>query len=106
MMHSMSTAELGRGDRDSGLRAHARARRLERRARVSFYSVTALRLRAQAELRLGTLDEAGRVLAAAAAAGAERGGKLDRLAIARLRGTPVDLGSLAAAVHWNTGGMV
>jgi hypothetical protein len=102
----IATAELGRGDRDAALRARGRARRLERRARVSYYSVTALRLRAQAELRLGDEREARRVLAEAAAVGVRRGSKLDRLAIARLLGDPVDLGSLAAAVHWNTAGMV
>jgi hypothetical protein len=102
----IATAELGRGDRDAALRARARAIRLERRGRVSFYSVTALRLRAQAELRLGNLAEAQRVLAEAATAGGQRGSKLDRLAIARLLGTPAELGSLAAAVHWNTAGMV
>jgi hypothetical protein len=42
----------------------------------------------------------------AAAAGELRGSKLDRLAIARLLGTPIDLGGLAFAVHWSTGGMV
>src|SRR5204862_4817827 len=102
----IATAELGRGDRAAAERARARARRLERRARVSFYAVTALRLRGQAELRLGNADAARRVLAQAAAVGAQRGSKLDRLAIARLRGEPVELGSLAAAVHWSTAGMV
>ncbi len=102
----IATAELGRADRDAALRARARARRLERRARVSFYSVTALRLRAQAELLLGNVAEAKRVLVEAAAAGAQRGSKIDRLAIDRLLGLRVDLGSLAFAVQWSTAGMV
>jgi hypothetical protein len=102
----IATAELGRGDRDSALRARARARKVERRARVSFLSVTALRLRAQAELRLGNADEAHRLLVEASAAAATRGSKVDRLAIARLLGTPTDLGTLAFAVQLSTAGMV
>jgi hypothetical protein len=102
----IATAELGLADRDSALRARARARRLERRARVSFYSVTALRLRAQAELLLGNVVDAKRILVEAAAVGAQRGGKIDRLAIDRLLGKQVDLGSLAFAVKWSTAGMV
>ena len=102
----IATAEIGRGDRESALRAHARARRLERLGRVSFYSVTAQRLRAQAELRLGNVDEANQLLAAAEISAAQRGSTLDRLAIARLRGQRVDLGTLALAVHWSTGGIV
>jgi hypothetical protein len=102
----IATAELGRGDRDAAERARSRARKLERRASVSFYSVTALRLRAQAELRLGNTTDARRVLMAASAAAAQRGSKVDRLAIARLLGTSADLGTLAFAVHWSTAGMV
>jgi hypothetical protein len=102
----LATAELGRGDRASALRARSRARGLQRLARVSFYQVTALRLRAQAELRLGNTAEAKRVLSEAMAIGAERGSKLDRLAIACLSGTPTDLGGLAFAVRWSTAGMV
>jgi hypothetical protein len=102
----IATAEIGLGDRDAALRARARARKLERRARVSFWSVTALRLRAQAELRLGNLAEANRVLVVAAAAAAQRGSKLERLAIDRLLGRDVDLGTLAFAVQWSTAGMV
>ena len=102
----IATAELGLADRDAALRARARARRLERRARVSFYSVTALRLRAQAELLLGNMAEAKHVLVEAAAAAVQRGSKLDRLAIDRLLGKRVDLGELAFAVQWSTAGMV
>ena len=102
----IATAELGRGDRAAALRARARARKLERRGRVSFYFVTALRLRGQAELRLGNVTEANRILLRAAAAGAQRGSKIDRLAIDCLLGKPVDLGSLAFAVRWSTAGMV
>ncbi len=102
----IATAELGRGDRDAALRARDRARKIERRASVSFLSVTALRLRAQAELRLGNTAEAKRLLVEAAAAGEQRGSKIDRLAIARLLGAPADLGSLAFAVQLSTAGMV
>jgi hypothetical protein len=102
----LATAEIGRGDRESARRARARGRRLERLGRVSFHSVTGLRLRAQAELRLGNVREAQRILDEGATAAARRGGKLDQLAIERLRGNPVDLGSLAPAVRWNTGGIV
>jgi hypothetical protein len=102
----IATAEIGTGDRDAARRALSRARKLERQGRVSFHSVTALRLRGQAELRLGNTAEANRVFAAAAAAGMTRGSKLDRLAVDRLLGRPVDLGSLAFAVHWSTAGMV
>ncbi|MDQ3336592.1 MAG: protein kinase [Myxococcota bacterium] len=102
----IATAELGRDDPDAARRALQRARKLERWGRVSFYYVTALRLRAQAELRLGNTAEAQRVLVQAAAAAAQRGSNVDRLAIDRLLGRPVDLGSLAFAVHWSTAGMV
>ncbi len=102
----IATAEIGRGDRVSALRARSRARGLERRGRVSFYSVTALRLQAMAELRLGNTEEANHVLLQASVQATRRGSKLDRLAIDRLRGTPVDLGSLALAVRWSTGGIV
>ena len=102
----IATAELGRGDRDAAGRARRRARKLERASKVSFHAVTALRLRGQAELRLGNTGEAKRVLEQAAAIGTQRGSKLDNLAIARLLGKQVDLGSLAFAVHWSTAGMV
>jgi serine/threonine protein kinase/tetratricopeptide (TPR) repeat protein len=100
----IATAEIGRGDRASAERARSRARRLERLGRVSFYAVTALRLRAQAEIRLGNMAEATRLLDQAAAA--RVGSKLDRILIERLRGNDVDLGSLARAVGWSTGGIV
>jgi eukaryotic-like serine/threonine-protein kinase len=100
----LATAELGKGDRTSALRARARARALYRRARVSFYAATALRMWGQAERTLGNHVEAQRVLARAAAVASERGGKVDRLAVARLTGASVDCGDLAFAVMWNTGG--
>jgi len=100
----IATAELGRGDRASALRARNRARSIHRRARVSFYAATALRLWGQAERALGNHVEAQRVLARAAAVASERGGKVDRLAIARLIGASVDCGDLGFAVMWNTGG--
>jgi hypothetical protein len=102
----LATAELGRGDRASAERARTRAKALHRRARVSFYAATALRLWGQAELRLGDRDAANLVLSRAAAVAAQRGGKVDRLAIAGLTGNRVESGSLAFAVEWHTGGMV
>ncbi|MFN0249407.1 MAG: serine/threonine-protein kinase PknK [Kofleriaceae bacterium] len=102
----IATAEIGRGDRPAAERARARARRLERLGRVSFYSVTALRLRAEAEIRLGNNAEAMRILDKASIAAARVGSKLDRMLIERLRGNEVDLGSLARAVGWSTGGIV
>jgi hypothetical protein len=102
----LATAELGRRDRASARRARARARALYRRGRFSFYAPTALRLWGQAERALGNHDAADRVLARAAAVAAERGGKVDRLALARLTGARVDCANLAFAVMWNTGGAV
>jgi hypothetical protein len=86
------------------LRARTRARGLYRRARMSFYAATALRIWGQAERTLGNHVIAQRVLARAAAVASERGGKVDRLAVARLTGASVDCGDLAFAVMWNTGG--
>jgi hypothetical protein len=100
----LAIAELGQGDRAAALRARGRARALYRRARVSFYAATALRLWGQAERVLGNHAEAHRVLARAAAVASERGGKVDRLAIARLSGAKVECGDLEFAVMWNTGG--
>jgi hypothetical protein len=102
----LATAELGKGDRASALRARNRARGLHRRARVSFYAATALRLWGQAERTLGNHASATRVLARASAVASERGGKVDRLALARLTGAAVDCGDLGFAVMWNTGGAV
>jgi hypothetical protein len=102
----IATAELGHRDRAAAARARRRARALYRRARASFYAATALRLWGQAELVLGNRDEARRVLARASAVAAERGGKVDRLAIAALSGAPIERGSLAFAVMWATGGYV
>ncbi len=100
----LATAELGKGDRASAARAKNRARALYRRARPSFYAATALRLWGQAERALGNHAEAQRVLARAAAVASERGGRVDRLAIARLSGATVECGDLGFAVMWNTGG--
>jgi hypothetical protein len=102
----LATAELGKRDRASAKRARARAAALYRSARPSFYAATALRLWGQAERVLGNAAEAERLLAHATAVAAERGGKVDRLALARLGGAQVDCGNLAFAVMWNTGGAV
>ncbi len=93
-----ATAELGLGDL---ARARRRARALTRRARASFYAATALRLWAQAEAHPDARRE---LLARASVVAGERGGKVDRLAIAALAGEPVDPGPLAAAIEWNTAG--
>ena len=97
----VATAELAVGA-DA---ARARARALYRRARGSFYEVTALRLIGQAELRLGEAA-AARTLARAAELAAVRGGRIDRLAIDSLRGRPIDPGPLAGTLAWSTAGMV
>jgi hypothetical protein len=95
-----ATAELGLGDLES---ARRRARALTRRARASFYAATALRLWAQAER---DPDARRALLSRAAVVAGERGGKVDRLAIAALAGERVDMGPLAAAVEWSTGGVI
>jgi hypothetical protein len=102
----IATAEIGRNDRAAAKRALARARKLFRRARVSFYAPTALRLWGQAEMRLGNTAAARATLARASAIAVKQGGKVDRLAIEQLLGPPTDLGALAFAVRWQTGGMV
>ncbi len=102
----LATAEIGKGDRESALRARARARSLYRFARPSFYAATALRLGGQAERSLGNYAVANRVLARASAVASDRGGNVDRLAIARLTGAAVDCGDLGFAVMWNSGGVL
>jgi len=102
-----ATADIGRatlGDRAAAQRARTAARRLYRRGRPSFYAATALRLAAQAETLLG--GDASALYAEAAQVAEERGGRVDRLAIAALRGAPADAGPLARAVAWSTGGMI
>jgi hypothetical protein len=101
-----ATAEIGTRERAAAQRARRRARALYRRGRASFYAATALRLWAQAEERLGNGAAARRVLARATSVAADRGGKLDRLAIAALAGERVDAGPLAAALGWSTGGVI
>jgi hypothetical protein len=103
----LATAELGRRDRTAARRARARAKALYRRGRASFYAPTALRLWAQAERVLGHRDLARALLARAAASADQRGGKVDRLAIAALAGSGWDRSSeLAFAVSWSAAGMI
>ncbi|MGE0869952.1 MAG: serine/threonine-protein kinase PknK [Kofleriaceae bacterium] len=102
----IATAEIGLGDRSAATRALGRAHTLQRRGRSSFYSATALRLWGQAEQRLGRDDRARRLFERAASVAAQRGGKLDQLAIAALSGDAIEPGPLTAAVHWSTGGVV
>jgi eukaryotic-like serine/threonine-protein kinase len=100
----LATAEIGLGDRASAEAARTRARALVRRAKSSFYAATALRLWAQAEARLGLPTEA--LLARAGRVASERGGKVDRLAIAALAGDGSDAGPLRSALVWSTGGVL
>ena len=100
----LATAEIGLGDRASALSARTRARALFRRGKTSFYAATALRLWAQADQRLG--EDAHATLSRGAVVASERGGKLDRLAIAALAGDRIDAGPLRAALAWSTGGVL
>lgn len=100
----IATAEIGLGDTLSAERARTRARALYRRGKTSFYAATALRLWAQAEGRLG--GDPASVLSRAAHVASERGGKLDRLAIAALAGDHRDAGPLSSALVWSTGGVL
>ena len=73
----------------------------------SFYAPTALRLWAQAERVLGRHDLSAALLARAAVVADERGGRVDRLAIAALSGTAVDpADDLRVAVAWSAAGMI
>jgi eukaryotic-like serine/threonine-protein kinase len=102
----LATAELGRCDRSAARRARRRARALYRRGRSSFYAATALRLWGQAERRLGDRTATTQILARAAAVASDRGGKVDRLAIAALiTGGRID-DELAPAVLWSCAGMI
>ncbi len=104
-----ATADVGlghAGDRAAATRARTSARRIHRRGKSSFYAATALRLWGQAALILGDRAEARSVLARAAMVAGERGGKVDRLAIAALDGKMIAPGALGAAVAWSTGGMI
>jgi hypothetical protein len=100
-----ATADIGIGDRAAAERALATAKRLYRRGKSSFYAATALRLQGQAEQRLGEQSASRATLARAAQVAADRGGKVDRLAISALNGAAIDPGPLAAAVAWSTGGV-
>ena len=104
-----ATADLGRaaaGERARAARARSRARAMYRRGKSSFYAATALRLWGQAEQLLGDEESSRAILARAHRVAAERGGKVDQLAIAALVGAPIDPGPLAFAVKWFTGGVV
>ncbi|CAN5918426.1 hypothetical protein BH11MYX3_BH11MYX3_45180 [soil metagenome] len=103
-----STADLGlaaAGDRAAAITALAAAKKLYRRGRSSFYAATALRIWGQAEALLGDRDASRRTLGRAATVAAERGGKVDRLAIRALTGGRIDPGPLGSAVSWSTGGV-
>jgi len=94
-----ATADLGLSQADS---ARAIAKRIYRHGKSSFYAATALRLWAQAERLLGNHGAARKLLDRALEVATERGGKIDQLAIAKLRGERFEPGPLAAAVEWST----
>ncbi len=103
-----STADLGlaaAGDRGAATSALATAKKLHRRGRSSFYAATALRIWGQAESLLGHREASRATFERAATVAAERGGKVDRLAIGALTGARIDPGPLGAAVSWSTGGV-
>ena len=103
-----STADLGlahAGDRAAAESARATAKKLYRRGRSSFYAATALRIWGQAEELLGERAAGRATLARAAQVAADRGGKVDRLAISALAGASIDPGPLGPAVVWSTGGV-
>ena len=105
----LSTAELGlaaTGDRAAAARARTIARHLYGRGKSSFYAATALRLWSQAEALLGDTAASQHILARAAIVADERGGKVDRLAIAALGGRAIAPGALGFAVDWTTGGQL
>jgi len=90
------------GDRDAAKRALATAKRTFKRSKHSFYAATALRLQAQAEQLLGHEQWRDTLERAASC----RQGEVDRLAIAALGGRPIEMGELAPAVAWNSGGAI
>ncbi|MFT3693035.1 MAG: protein kinase [Kofleriaceae bacterium] len=105
----IATAELGRartGDPQLAVRARERARTLYGHGRSSFYAPMALRLWGQAEHVLGNHAHATKLFGKARRSAAERGGKVDQLAIAALAGAPIDPGPLGFAVSWSTAGAV
>lgn len=104
-----ATADLGlaaAGDQAAASRALATAKKLYRRGRSSFYAATALRIWGQAEDLLGERDASQRTFARAASVAAQRGGKVDRLAIRALTGAQIEPGPLGPAVGWSTGGVI
>jgi hypothetical protein len=103
----LATAELGRREPAAARRARARAKALYRRGRASFYAPTALRLWAQAERALGHHDLSRALLARAAVSADQRGGKVERLAIAALAGSALNRrDELAFAASWSAAGML
>jgi len=105
----IATGEIGRaaaGDHSAATRARERAKTLHRLGKSSFYAPAALRLWGQAERLLGDQARATELLGRARAVAAQRGGKVDQLAIAALAGAPIDPGPLRFAVRWCTGGVV
>ena len=104
-----ATANLGlgvAGDRPAAERARVAALRLHRLGGASFYGATALRLVSQAESVLGNAARARTWLDRAATVAEQRGGKVDQLAIAALRGDAIAPGVLGNAVGWATAGIV
>ena len=105
----IATAELGcaaAGERAAAQRAKLRAKALYRRGKWSFYAPAGLRIWGQAEQLLGERERAAALFARARRSAAERGGRVDQLAVAALAGAPLDPGPLGFAVTWFTGGMI
>jgi hypothetical protein len=103
----VATAELGTRDKAAARRARTRAKALYKRGQMSFYAPTALRLWAQAEQVLGRRDVARALFARAAVVADERGGKVERLAIAALSGKAWDRShALARGVAWTAAGWI
>ena len=104
-----ATAEIGLGDRAAAPRAPARsrARAVPPRPRVVLRGDRAAAVGRRPSTCSATTRPSRRVLARAAAVADERGGQVDRLAIAALDRRPRSRpGSSGPAVAWSTGSMI
>jgi hypothetical protein len=101
-----ATGELGAGGAAAARRARHLARRIGRRGRASFYAPVALRLEAQAVAALGDRARAHVLLGEAARLAEDRGGVVERAAIAALRTGAPPPERLRAAVAASTAGAV
>ena len=87
-------------------RAHARARAVSPRPVVVLRRDRAAAVGAGGSARSARSRRTAGCSRGPRTVAAERGGKLDRLAIAALAGEPIDAGPLALAVRWSTGRML